>query len=129
MNFIHETLFSSVCLVSLLFIETMGFRPVSNPLATWVIYLEVQYKAYCSLLYSTKVWSVCVELYLCNPAWYQATLLATLHLPSILKHQTFSVMVRLFLCFPWNLVVHAGEWSASHPCSFAPGIDTPVPIQ
>jgi hypothetical protein len=33
-NFIHETLFSSVCLGSLLFIETTGFRPVSNPLGT-----------------------------------------------------------------------------------------------
>lgn len=75
---------------------------------------------------------MCVELYLCNPAWIQATLLAarvTLHLPSILKYQTFFVKVRLFLYLPWNLAVHAGEWSASHPGCFAPGIYTPVPIQ
>ena len=59
MNFMHETLFSSVCLVSLLFIETTGFRPVSNPLGTWVISLEVQHKAYHFLSYSTEVWNVC----------------------------------------------------------------------
>lgn len=67
MNFIHETLFSSVCLVSLLFTETTGFRPASNPLDTWVISLQVQRKAYHSLPYSTKVWNVCgpVPLQLC----------------------------------------------------------------
>ena len=67
MNFIHETLFSSMCLVSLLFIETTGFRPVSYPLGTWIISLEVQHKSYHSLSYSTKVWNVCgaVPLQLC----------------------------------------------------------------
>jgi hypothetical protein len=45
--------------VSLLFIETTGFRPGSNPLGTWVIFLEVQHKAYHSLPYGTKVWNVC----------------------------------------------------------------------
>lgn len=45
MNFIHDTLFSSVCLMSLLFTETAGFRPVSNPLGTWVIFLEGEHKS------------------------------------------------------------------------------------
>lgn len=49
MNFIPETLFRSVYLASLLFIETPGFRPVSNPLGTWVVPLEVKNEADYSL--------------------------------------------------------------------------------
>jgi hypothetical protein len=100
MNFIHETLFSSVCLVSLLFIETTGFTPVSNPLGTWVISLEVQHKAYHSLPYSTKIWNVCgaVPLQPSMISSHIACRKGNFTFTFNFKISDFSVKVRLFLC-------------------------------